>query len=128
MTNRWIRVLMLSALAAVLMAGVSGCASTGAAGDSGASSGSAARGMASVPASSPLSRIKSGMTDIQVRKILGEPDNSNSYMTGKAWIPFYFGGDTHRTEWIYNGTGRVVFSRNQWSGAVTVVDLVHDPS
>lgn len=125
MKGKWIRVLVMGTLAAVLMVGVGGCASTG---DTGASSGSAIRGIDSVPASSPLSRIKSGMTEVQVRKILGEPDNSNSYMTGKAWIPFYFGGDTHRVDWIYNGTGRVVFSRNQWSGSVTVVDLVHDPS
>jgi hypothetical protein len=49
-------------------------------------------------------------------------------MTGKAWIPFYYGGDTYRTDWMYKGKGRVVFSRNQWSGALKVIRVMHNPN
>ena len=126
----WVRVAMVGSLGMVLLLGVGGCASSGGTSDSGTSSSassSASGGMQSVPSSSKLARINKGMTDVQVRKILGEPDNSSNYMTGKAWIPFYFGGDTHRSEWIYSGVGRVVFSRNRWSGSLTVIDLIHNP-
>ena len=33
-----------------------------------------------------------------------------AYMTGKAWIPFYFGGDRHRFEMTYKGQGRLIFA------------------
>jgi hypothetical protein len=79
------------------------------------------------PASSPLSKVEVGMNDFQVRKILGEPDNMNVYPTGKSWIPFYFGGDTTRSDWMYKGMGRVVFSRNQYSGALKVIRVDYNP-
>jgi type IV pilus biogenesis protein CpaD/CtpE len=80
------------------------------------------------PADSPLSKVQAGMSARQVHAILGEPDNVNAYLTGKSWIPFYFGGDTARTDWMYKGMGRVVFSRNQWSGAVKVIHTIYNPS
>ena len=80
------------------------------------------------PAGSALSKVELGWTDTQVRKQLGEPDNSNAYMTGKAWIPFYYGPDTHRTDWMYKGKGRVVFSRNRWSGALKVIRVLYNPN
>lgn len=75
-------------------------------------------------AGSDLAKVSVGMNDTEVRKILGDPDNANAYMTGKAFNPFYFGGDTHRTDWMYKGKGRVVFSRNRWSGALKVVRVM----
>ena len=67
------------------------------------------------------------MNDFQVRKILGEPDNTNVYPTGKSWIPFYFGTDTTRSDWMYKSMGRVVFSRNQYSGALKVIRIDYNP-
>lgn len=131
MVHRWVRVGMIASLGMLLLLGVNGCASSGGAGDSGStssSSSSSSSASMSVPASSPLAKVKSGMTEVQVRKLLGDASNSRSYMTGKAWIPFYFGGDTHRTEWIYPNVGRVVFTRNRWSGSLTVVNLIHNPN
>jgi outer membrane protein assembly factor BamE (lipoprotein component of BamABCDE complex) len=87
----------------------------------------AAKGVAP-PASSPLSKVKLGMNDAEVRKILGDPDNSNSYMTGKSWIPFYYGTDTSRSDWMYKGMGRVVFSRNQYSGGLKVIRIDYNPN
>lgn len=80
------------------------------------------------PAGSALAKVSAGMTDIDVRKAMGEPDSSNSYQTGKAWIPFYYGPDTARADWIYTGQGRVVFSRNRYSGGLKVVRVIYDPS
>ncbi len=80
------------------------------------------------PADSPLSGVRLGMTDTDVRRLLGSPDRSNAYMTGKAWIPFYYGSDTHRADWMYGGKGRVVFSRNRYSGGLKVVQVLYNPS
>ena len=63
------------------------------------------------PPGSPLSKVTVGMNDTDVRRVLGEPTGSNAYMTGKAWIPFYYGPDTHRSDWMYAGKGRVVVWR-----------------
>ena len=75
-----------------------------------------------------MSTIHEGMAEAQVRSILGEPDDTNAYVTGKAFIPFYFGSDTHRTDWMYKGKGRVAFSRNRWSGGLKVVRVLYNPS
>jgi outer membrane protein assembly factor BamE (lipoprotein component of BamABCDE complex) len=85
-------------------------------------------GIASVPDSSPLAKITIGMADTDVRKILGEPTTQRAYMTGKSWIPFYYGPDTSRTDYIYEGIGRVVFSRSRYSGQLKVIDVAHDPN
>jgi len=45
-----------------------------------------------------------------VYDILGAPTDQGAYVTGKAWIPFYYGSDTHRYEMIYKGKGRLVFA------------------
>lgn len=80
------------------------------------------------PPGSPLAKIQVGMSDTDVRKILGEPDNANGYITGKAFIPWYFGSDTSRTDWLYKGKGRIVFSRNRYSGNLQVVRVDYNPS
>ena len=79
------------------------------------------------PAGSDLAKVQAGMNDAEVRKLIGDPDNSNAYMTGKAWIPFYYGPDTHRTDWMYKGKGRVVFSRNRYSGGLKVINVLYNP-
>lgn len=112
---------------------LSGCGSTGKTTSSEASNEQAKvaaekdiqSAMANIPKSSPLSKIELGVSDSRVRKLLGEPDDSTSYQTGKAWIPFYFGPDISRTDWFYDGEGRVVFSRNRYSGALKVINVMH---
>jgi outer membrane protein assembly factor BamE (lipoprotein component of BamABCDE complex) len=71
-------------------------------------------GVAAVPDDSPLAKIQIGMSDSEVRTALGEPSSQNAYMTGKSWIPFYYGPDASRRDYVYDGIGRVVFSRNQY--------------
>ncbi len=79
------------------------------------------------PAGSPLAKVDLGMNDGQVRQLLGDPTHQHTYMTGKAWIPFYYGSDTNRTEWKYKGVGRVVFGHNRWSGNMKVIRVDYDP-
>jgi hypothetical protein len=102
------------------------CASGGGGGDSTAPP--AKSEYSNAPAGSPLAKVDLGMSDAEVRKVLGDPDNSNAYMTGKAFIPFYYGPDTHRSDWMYRGKGRVVFSRNRWSGSMKVIRVMHNPN
>ncbi|HEY2774265.1 MAG TPA: hypothetical protein VGK20_09460 [Candidatus Binatia bacterium] len=79
------------------------------------------------PAGSKLAQINHGMADTDVRRILGEPDTSHSYMTGKQFIPGYAGTDTARTEYIYHGQGRITLSRNQYTGGLSVIRVEYNP-
>jgi hypothetical protein len=50
-------------------------------------------------------------------------------VTGKAWIPFYYGGDTHRMEARYKGQGRVIFAPDsQFDGDMRVISIEYDPT
>ena len=120
MTHRFALLVLL----ALATASFAGCAAR----PDGAGPASQTAASSQPPSGSPLSRVKLGMNDAQVRKILGNPTNSNAYMTGKMFIPFYFGPDTHRTDWMYRRVGRVVFSRNRWSGALKVIRVVYKPT
>ncbi len=100
----------------------------GAAGCAGRDSAAAPGMIASIPAGSSLAKVTKGMTDTDVRKVLGEPTSSRSYMTGKQFIPWYFGSDTSRTAWTYAGQGVVVFSRNRYSQGLKVIEVKGAPS
>lgn len=82
------------------------------------------------PPSSPLSKVQLGMGKKQVKDLLGAPTDENSYSTGKAWIPFYFGNDARRTSYYYKGMGRVVFADGNvfGGGSPEVVRVDYDPS
>lgn len=79
------------------------------------------------PSNSHFSNITLGMNDNNVRKILGEPDDTDGYTTGKSHIPFYHGTDTARVEWMYKGEGRLVFSKNRYSGGLKVIRIDYNP-
>ena len=59
---------------------------------------------------SKFTQLKIGMPMTQVIVLLGQPTATGSHMTGKAWIPFYFGSDRHRVEFVYKGQGRLLFA------------------
>jgi hypothetical protein len=59
---------------------------------------------------SPFSQLKIGMGIRQVTDIAGPPTDQAAYITGKAFIPFYFGSDRNRFELIYRGQGRLIFA------------------
>jgi len=120
---REFRYVLITGLLLVASFGLSACASNG-----DEASGSAATAQDTPPpAGSKLAKVAIGMNDVDVRKIMGEPDSSNAYMTGKAWIPFYYGPDASRSDWIYTGQGRVVYSRNRYSGGLKVIRVIYNP-
>jgi hypothetical protein len=56
-----------------------------------------------------MAQITDGMRESDVMKIMGPPDDSKAYVTGKAFIPFYYGGDSTRFAAYWKGQGRVIF-------------------
>ncbi len=59
---------------------------------------------------SKFTQLKIGMGMKQVTDLAGPPTDQGAYITGKAFIPFYFGGDRHRFEMAYKGQGRLIFA------------------
>lgn len=59
---------------------------------------------------SRFTRLQIGMPMKQVTDVVGQPSDQGAYVTGKAWIPFYFGSDRHRYEMVYKGQGRLIFA------------------
>jgi hypothetical protein len=123
------RVMAMVACGAVL-GGVVGCAERRQPSPQPAAQQQAAPPAAAAPASSPMAKVKEGMTEPQVAAILGVPDDSNAYITGKAFIPFYYGPDQSRFACYYRGKGRVIFAGgNQWgAGRGKVIHVEYDPS
>jgi hypothetical protein len=76
---------------------------------------------------SKFAKLKIGMTMRQAVDIAGKPTDEGVYMTGKAWIPFYFGADRHRFEMAYKGQGRLIFaggSMGDYSGG-NLIWIIH---
>jgi hypothetical protein len=84
---------------------------------------------AAAPAGSKLSKVQKDMSPEQVREIMGAPTSEKSYVTGKAFIPYYYGADAGtNTEWAYKGVGRVVFGVNKYTKATRVIRVDYDPA
>ncbi|MEH6527373.1 MAG: hypothetical protein V7723_14985 [Sneathiella sp.] len=71
--------------------------------------------------------LKVGMSPEDVINAIGKPDQMNLKSTGKAYIPFFFGTDTLRSYWSYKGQGYVVFTRNEYTGSLKLVETINDP-
>jgi len=64
-----------------------------------------------IPApNSKFTQLQIGMSMKQATDIAGQPTDQGAYITGKAFIPFYFGADRHRFELVYKGEGRLIFA------------------
>ena len=74
------------------------------------------------PAKSPLAKVQPGMSPREVEKLLGPPTSEHAYITGKTFIPWYFGRDRDRVAYFYKGMGRVVF---QGGGGTSRDHTVH---
>ena len=59
---------------------------------------------------SKFTQLQIGMGMRQVQDLVGPPTDQGAYVTGKAFIPFYFGSDRTRFELIYKGQGRLIFA------------------
>ena len=113
----------------ILVAGAYGCKTTTSA-ESGStkeapakSEPAAKKAPANIPAGSPLAKVKMGMPQSQVYDLIGQPTSTRVFPSGKSFIPFYYGPDTHRKGAFFKGLGRVVFS-----GADQVVEIEYDPT
>lgn len=70
-----------------------------------------------VPAAgTTFTKLRIGMSRQQAMDAAGPPTDQGAYITGKAWIPFYFGSDRARWEMAYKGKGRLIFSQNAGFG------------
>ena len=77
---------------------------------------------------SKFSQLQIGMTREQVENLIGRPNDTDSRITGKQYQPFYFGGDTQRTEAFYKGEGQLTFSNIQRdSEADTLIRIMVNP-
>jgi hypothetical protein len=69
------------------------------------------------------------MSPREVESILGPPNDENAYVTGKAFIPFFYGRDRWRRAYFYKGLGRVVFGGSGgFSASAHVVRVDYDPN
>jgi len=59
---------------------------------------------------SRFNKVRLGMGMKEVTDLIGQPTDQGAYITGKAWVPFYFGADRYRHELLYKGMGRLVFA------------------
>jgi hypothetical protein len=59
---------------------------------------------------SKFTKLKIGMSMKQVIDLVGQPNDQGTYVTGKAWIPYYYGSDRYRHEMVYKGQGRLIFA------------------
>jgi len=79
-------------------------------------------------ADSKFTKLQIGMAAMQVVSLLGQPTDQGTYMTGKAWIPFYFGSDRHRYEMVYKGQGRLIFAGGSVGdfGGANLIWIIHN--
>ena len=70
---------------------------------------------------SKFSKIRIGMGQKEVQDLIGTPNDSHSYSTGKAFIPFYFGKDAYRFETFYKKEGSLTFQGGGVTGTSGVL-------
>ncbi len=80
-------------------------------------------------AGSKLSQLQIGMSSAQVMSLMGQPSDQGAHITGKAFIPFYFGSDRYRYEVVYKGQGRLLFASSAgfgWDGNTHLIWIIHN--
>ena len=75
---------------------------------------------------SKFTELKIGMPMKQVTDLIGEPTDQGAYVTGKAFIPFFFGGDKYRYEMAYKGQGRLVFAGQSMGTGGNLILIIHN--
>jgi len=61
-------------------------------------------------ANSRFTKLTIGMGMCQATDVAGQPADQGADVTGKAWMPFYFGSDRYRREMVFKGQGRLIFA------------------
>ena len=75
---------------------------------------------------SKFTQLKIGMSMKQVTDLIGEPTDQGAYVTGKAFIPFFFGSDRYRHELAYKGQGRLVFAGESMGTNSHLIWIIHN--
>lgn len=75
---------------------------------------------------SKFTQLKIGMGYREVVDIMGQPSDQGAYITGKAWIPFYFGSDKYRFELLYKNVGRLIFAGAAGGGSGNLIWIIHN--
>ena len=79
---------------------------------------------------SKFAKLEIGMSMREAIDNVGQPTDQGAYVTGKAWIPFYFGSDRHRYEMTFKGQGRLIFaggSLGNFTGG-NLIWVIHNPT
>ena len=79
---------------------------------------------------SKFTKLQIGMGIRQVMDLIGQPTDQGAYITGKAFIPFFFGSDRYRHEMVYKGQGRLIFAGGS-AGDFTsgnLISIIHNAS
>lgn len=81
-------------------------------------------------ANSKFTKLQIGMAARQVQDIAGKPTDQGAYVTGKAFIPFYYGADRHRFEMTYKGQGRLIFAGGGMGdySSGNLIWIIHNPN
>lgn len=81
-----------------------------------------------IPPNSKWAKLQIGMHQSEVERIIGVTSNIRGYVTAKAFIPFYFGTDSHRYEAVYAGQGSVAYTGGGMGGGQgTLMMINYDP-
>jgi hypothetical protein len=70
-----------------------------------------------IPANSKWAKLQIGMHQSEVERILGVTSNIRGYVTAKAFIPFYYGTDSHRYEAVYAARAALPTPAAAWVAA-----------
>jgi hypothetical protein len=82
-----------------------------------------------IPPGSAFSKLRIGMSLQQTHDLIGQPTDSYNHMTGKMFIPFYFGRDAMRLEELYKGQGRITYTGVGAGGATfNIYQITYDSS
>jgi hypothetical protein len=123
--------LLVTSAALLAPAALIGCKSSGSSASTqeAATSQEAEKTYPPAPAGTPFAKIQNGMDQKQVTDLIGQPTDISVYVTGKAFIPFYYGGDTHRTMYRYKGQGRIIFAPDsRFTSGQSVIEMEYDPT
>lgn len=70
-------------------------------------------------------KLEIGMPMKQVTDLIGEPTDSGVNITGKNFIPFYFGNDRIRMKAFYRGEGYLIFNQQNSLGTGYRLIAIH---
>jgi hypothetical protein len=80
-----------------------------------------------IPPDSPFAKVKVGMASDEVFATIGRPTSEDTYQTGKAFIPFHYGGDNVRMAAHYKGQGIITFSQDSaFTSSFSVMSVDYD--